>query len=496
MLEQADFVHGHQPAYVEDFEKRVQADLDALELKYRPDEKSILKGLYDLVDENGVELGFSEKIAILEFFRIGIAAESTLNDIDFPSTLPATRRRTNQTQIYLIQVKDLHHVRNLAEGYLYQGRLWAGFKIVDSVARLYDKIPEMNHHKMRMQLLRADFLVELARFQEAEEILQESLDLCVELGLRRSSCFAYRKLAKLRRLEGRLLEAEEMLSCSWNEAGRDVGFDHPEALKDGFELASTLLASERFDEAEELFLELIPRQELALGETHPDTISTLESYSLTLLAMGDGELAEEILLQVIESRKSVQGLLHPQSLVSMERLAILYDLVGKTKEAEEMALQTLRLRSEVSAAIGEHTFNDNNYKFLLSIITKYRETCRLPEAERLALELWGERANRNVPQLQDLLLLELMRQMVAIYSSQFRFIKAILIAKQRVKIAEKLWGPGDCQSITSRDLVQNLQEARRAHLRDWIYWEIFAPWFWAWWILLWVLVMSTLFIVF
>jgi hypothetical protein len=64
-------------------------------------------------------------------------------------------------------------------------------------------------------------------------------------------------------------------------------------------------------------MEIIKR---VLGLEHPDTLTSINNLALTYSRQGRWQEAEELEVQVMETRKKVLGLEHPDTLKSMNNL--------------------------------------------------------------------------------------------------------------------------------------------------------------------------------
>ena len=83
------------------------------------------------------------------------------------------------------------------------------------------------------------------------------------------------------------------------------------------------------------------------GAKHPDTLMSMNNLASVLSRRGKYEEAGEMYRQVLGLKDTVPGKEHPSTLTSMNNLALVLSRQGKYEEAEEMHRQVLRLRETV-----------------------------------------------------------------------------------------------------------------------------------------------------
>jgi hypothetical protein len=105
--------------------------------------------------------------------------------------------------------------------------------------------------------------------------------------------------------------------------------------------ALTLCSDGRWEEAEELEVQVMETSLRVLGEEHPDTLLSIANLASTYWNQGRWKEAEELEVQVMETRKRVLGEEHPGTLTSMANLAATYWNQGRWKEAEELEVQVM-----------------------------------------------------------------------------------------------------------------------------------------------------------
>ncbi|KAL5382943.1 hypothetical protein DPSP01_006212 [Paraphaeosphaeria sporulosa] len=85
--------------------------------------------------------------------------------------------------------------------------------------------------------------------------------------------------------------------------------------------AMTLLSDGRYEEAEELFVQVMETSKTKLGADHPSTLISMANLASTYRNQGRWEEAEKLQVQVMETSKMKLGTDHPDTLNSMNNLA-------------------------------------------------------------------------------------------------------------------------------------------------------------------------------
>lgn len=103
----------------------------------------------------------------------------------------------------------------------------------------------------------------------------------------------------------------------------------------------------KYQDAQDLYREVVELDTQLLGARHPNTLSSLNNLATVLQNLGKYEEAESIYRQTFELKTELFGLKHPHTLNSMNNLALVQQSQGKYNEAEAMHRQALALRLEV-----------------------------------------------------------------------------------------------------------------------------------------------------
>lgn len=165
-----------------------------------------------------------------------------------------------------------------------------------------------------------------------------------EAALRRTLGTVYKELG---RFEPAKLHLERALALFEDT----LGFDHPETLAAGTDLAVLLSARGDLDGAEGILLEVADVQTQKLGPDHRDTLRT-RMVLAEVLRRGRGRLAEAeaILRRVVAGREQQLGPDHIETLVALNRLAMaLWEQDRTTGEAEALLRRAVAgLREQAS----------------------------------------------------------------------------------------------------------------------------------------------------
>jgi uncharacterized protein (DUF2164 family) len=91
-------------------------------------------------------------------------------------------------------------------------------------------------------------------------------------------------------------------------------------------LASTYRNQGRWNEAEQLEVQVMDMRKKLLGAEHPDTLTSMANLASTYRNQGRWNEAEQLEVQVMDMRKKLLGAEHPDTLTSMANLASTYGI--------------------------------------------------------------------------------------------------------------------------------------------------------------------------
>jgi tetratricopeptide (TPR) repeat protein len=193
-------------------------------------------------------------------------------------------------------------------------------------------------------------------------------------------------LAEAYALEGRWDEAEQLQVQVMETRKTKLGADHPDTLMSMANLASTYLKQGRWDEAEQLFVEVMETRRAKLGVDHPDTLTSMANLALTYLNQGRWDEAEQLFVQVMETRRIQLGVDHPDTLTSMANLTSTYWNQGRWAEAEQIEVQVMEARKIKLGADHPDTLTS-----MANLASTYWNQGRWAEAEQIEVQVMETR---------------------------------------------------------------------------------------------------------
>ena len=182
--------------------------------------------------------------------------------------------------------------------------------------------------------------------------------------------------------DGRYEEAEELEVQVMQTSKRVLSDEHPDTLASMADLAATYTKQGRWEEAEELQVQVMQTRMRVLTNEHPNTLSSMNNLAATYSNQGRWEEAEELQVQVMQTRMSVLTNEHPDTLASMNNLASTYSKQGRWEEAEELEVHVMQASKKV--------LSDEHPNILASIgnlASTYRNQGRWEEAEELEVHV-------------------------------------------------------------------------------------------------------------
>ncbi|KAJ5908062.1 hypothetical protein N7495_000744 [Penicillium taxi] len=180
------------------------------------------------------------------------------------------------------------------------------------------------------------------------------------------------------RLEDRWEEAEQLEVQVIEMSKTKLIEDHPDTLTSMANLASTYRDQGRLEEAERLEVQVMETRKTTLGEDHPSTLNSMTNLASTLYSQGRWEEAERLFMQVMETRKTTLGEDFLDTLTSMANLASTYRNQGRWEEAEEMYQRALAGTEKALGPDHTSTLDTVNNLGLL-----YSDQGKLKEAEEM-----------------------------------------------------------------------------------------------------------------
>ncbi|KAJ5464890.1 uncharacterized protein N7458_000576 [Penicillium daleae] len=249
-------------------------------------------------------------------------------------------------------------------------------------------------------------------------------------------------LAGAYRLVGRWEEAEQLYLQVLETCKTKLSADHPSTLSSMANLASTYRNQGRWDEAEQLEVQVLETRRTKLGKDHPSTLTSMANLASTYRNQGRWDEAEQLLMHVLETRKIKFGADHPDTLTSMANLASTYRDQGRWDEAEQIDLQVLKTcRTKLGA---DHP---DTLTSMANLASTYRNQGRWDEAEQLevqALETRRTKLGKDHPST-----LTSMANLASTYRNQGRWDKAEQLDMQALETRRTTLGADHPDTLTS-----------------------------------------------
>jgi tetratricopeptide (TPR) repeat protein len=123
--------------------------------------------------------------------------------------------------------------------------------------------------------------------------------------------------------------------------------DNKERIVVARKCASALHSDGRYEEAEELQVQVVQMRKRVLGEEHPDTISAMSNLAITLGDQGQLDQAATMKKEVLAKRKRILGEEHPNTISAMSNLAITLSDQGQLDEAAAIEKEVLAKRKRI-----------------------------------------------------------------------------------------------------------------------------------------------------
>lgn len=143
-------------------------------------------------------------------------------------------------------------------------------------------------------------------------------------------------LAVAYQLEGRWEEAEQLEVQVMELSKTKLGADHPDTLSSIANLAANFCNQGRWEEAEQIEVQVMETRKAKLGADHPDTLTSMANLASTYWNQSRFEEAEQLFVQVVETSKTKLGEEHPSTLTSMTNLAFTWKSIGRTANAIDL----------------------------------------------------------------------------------------------------------------------------------------------------------------
>ncbi|OQE08995.1 hypothetical protein PENFLA_c121G01412 [Penicillium flavigenum] len=249
-------------------------------------------------------------------------------------------------------------------------------------------------------------------------------------------------LAVAYRLEGRWEEAEQLEVQVMETSKTKLGVDHPDTLTSMANLASTYRNQGRWEEAEQLEVQVMEIRKTKLGAEHPDILTSMANLASTYRNQGRWEEAEQLEVQVMEIRKTKLGAEHPDILTSMANLASTYRNQGRWEEAEQLDVQVMETSKTKLGADHPSTLTS-----MANLASTLWSQGRWEEAEQLEVQVMETSKTKLGADHPDTL--TSMNNLASTYRNQGRWEEAEQLEVQVLEIRKTKLGADHPDTLTS-----------------------------------------------
>ena len=243
---------------------------------------------------------------------------------------------------------------------------------------------------------------------------------------------------------GRFDDAVELYEQVLADRMRVLGPDHPNTLEARNNLAGAYDDIGRFSEAIELYERVLADQERVLGPDHPDTLTTRNNLAVAYHSAGRFGEAIELCERVLFERERVLGSDHPDTLITRNNLAGAYKDVGRFGEAIELYKRVLADQERILAPDHPDTLTARN-----NLAVAYRYVGRFGEAIELFERVLADRVRVLGPDYPDTLTTR--NNLAFVYHSAGRFGEAIELYERVLADQEQVLGPDNPDMLITRN---------------------------------------------
>jgi tetratricopeptide (TPR) repeat protein len=242
--------------------------------------------------------------------------------------------------------------------------------------------------------------------------------------------------------DGRYEEAEELQVQVMQTTKRVLGDEHPDTLTSIDNLASTYWKQGRWKEAEELQMQVMQTTKSVLGDDHLDTLISMANLALTYSDQGRWKEAEELQVQVMQTTERMLGDEHPDTLTSIGNLASTYRNQGRWKEAEELQVQVMQTTKRV---LGDD--HPDTLSSMKNLALTHESQGRWKEAEELQVQ--EMQTTKRVLGDKHPDTLTSMNNLALTYESQGRWKEAEELQVQVLQTRKRVLGDEHPDTLTS-----------------------------------------------
>jgi len=321
-------------------------------------------------------------------------------------------------------------------------------------------------------------LTQLGEYDEATNLLQQSIDLRRELfgEEQLETVSSYEQMGTLLSAKGSFFRAESMLESALSIREKLQGVSQAAMSEANAELAYVYRRLGKFDKAEKKYRTLIDIYKEKLGPDDPMTLTCLSSFGVTLHTSGQLNEAEAIHREVLAKRLELYYTAHPNIAMSYNNLGSLLLNMGKFEEAEKMITKSLEMRRDLFGK--KHpkvALTLNNLGILKRNLGRFDEAISLIE-QSMAInrELIGE---DELQMATNLFGLAELYMMIEKYDMAFDYYRqshqvftnnlpkeSSFIARSQIGMAEsRLFKPGVDQQNIEQQITEGFRQVKDIH---------------------------------
>ncbi|OQD78899.1 hypothetical protein PENANT_c073G06444 [Penicillium antarcticum] len=243
-------------------------------------------------------------------------------------------------------------------------------------------------------------------------------------------------------LEGRWQQAEQLFMQVMETRKAKLGNSHLDTLTSITNLAATYRKQCRWEKAEQLQVQVMATLKTKFGEDDTETLSSMSNLAATYQNQGLWQKAELLHTKVLETRKLKLGEDHPDTLSSMANLVLAYHYQSRWEEAEVLHEQVIETRK---IKLGEN--HPDTLTSIHNMASTYLDQGRWAEAELLFIRVINTRKTMLGKDHPDTL--TSMANLALTYSYQDRWEEAELLHMQVLEIRKAKLGEDHSDSLTS-----------------------------------------------
>lgn len=227
----------------------------------------------------------------------------------------------------------------------------------------------------------AELLTKLGRYSDAETFFKKAIEVRQnKIGNSEHQDLAYTlvPLAELRRLEGRIAEAESLLGQALRLQEKARGEEHIDLVTTLDSLAKLLKGQLRYSEAEQVCRRALEIRIKHLGTEHKDVAGATTNLASILVLMGRNAEAESLFRSALSVREKTLGRNHPDVAQVLNDLGLLLEKSSRFADAESLYQRASKIYD---------TANGSAHPFLATplcnLANVYKQQGRLVESEAL-----------------------------------------------------------------------------------------------------------------